>query len=236
LKKLFAFSAAIAALGFVSSAFAADMPVKASLKAPVIAPAAYNWTGLYLGIEGGGGWGNTQHTNNTNGINSGTTTVSGGLVGGTYGYNYQMGSWVLGLEGDFSWSGISANFNDNGSGFCTGIVQCQTKLRWLGTDRVRVGFAWDRLLVFGTAGIAYGDVYGTLTNAGFTTGSITHAGFIGGGGVEWAFAPAWSVKGEYLWTNLGDKATYGLPALPLVENVSLKNLSIVRVGLNYHFH
>jgi outer membrane immunogenic protein len=71
-----------------------------------------------------------------------------------------------------------------------------TNLRWLGTDRVRLGYAWDRLLVYGTAGIAYGNVQATLLGAPFlvTIGDNTRTGFIFGGGAEWAFAPAWSLK------------------------------------------
>jgi outer membrane immunogenic protein len=225
MKKILLAGIAVAALSG-ASAFAADMPVKVPPPAPV-----FNWTGFYLGIEGGGGWADTRHTNVINGGNSGTVGIDGGLFGGTYGYNWQSGSWVFGLEGDFSWSGIKKNFNDTGSGFCTGAVQCVTDLRWLGTDRIRLGYAWDRLLVYGTAGVAYGDVRGTITNAGFDVGDKMHSGFTFGGGVEWAFAPNWSVKAEYLRAGLGDKITYGLNT----EAVSLKNLDIVRVGLNYKF-
>ncbi len=148
----------------LSAANAADMAVKAPLQAP--AP-VYSWTGFYVGVEGGGGWAKTQHTNSGNGINSGTTDISGGLLGGTYGYNQQFGSWVIGVEGDFSWSGLKKFFNDNnGTGFCSpNPAQCETDLRWFGTDRARLGYAWDRYLVYGTAGVAYGDVMGNLTNA-----------------------------------------------------------------------
>jgi outer membrane immunogenic protein len=233
MKKLFIACIAAAVL-CGAPARAADMPVKAPPMAPVAAP-AYSWTGFYIGVEGGGGWADTQHTNNITGGNSGTAHINGGLLGGTYGYNLQFGSWVLGLEGDFSWSGIKSSFSDNGSGFCPAAAQCLTNLRWLGTDRARLGYAWDRFLVYGTAGVAYGDVHGTLNFPGFTAGDTTRVGFIYGGGAEWAFARAWSVKAEYLRTDLGDKATYGVPAFPLVENVSLKNVNIVRVGLNYRF-
>ena len=223
------------AIALIAPAQAADMrlPVKAP---PPVVVAAYNWTGFYIGIVGGGGWGDTRHTNNTNGINSGTHRISGGLFGGTVGYNAQFGSWVLGVEGDFSWSGIKRTFNDNnGSLFCIGANQCETSLRWFGTGRGRLGYAWNTLLVYGTAGVAYGKVHGTLTNPAFTAGDNTRAGFVYGGGLEWAFAPAWSAKAEYLRTDLGDKATYGIAAAPLIENVSLKKLNIVRVGLNYRF-
>jgi outer membrane immunogenic protein len=227
--------AGIAAAAFCGApALAADMPVKAPVYKAV--DPGYNWTGFYVGIEGGGGWADTRHTNADNGANSGTVGIDGGLFGGTYGYNWQSGSWVFGLEGDFSWSGIKRTFNATGPGFCAGAVQCVTDLRWLGTDRARLGYAWDRLLVYGTAGVAYGDVRGTITNTGFfAVGDNTRAGFVFGGGVEWMFAPAWSVKAEYLRTELGNNVTYGLIGGIPNERVSLKNLDIVRVGLNYRF-
>jgi outer membrane immunogenic protein len=229
----------IAAAAFCGApALATDMPNRPApaYKAPAPAP-IYNWTGFYVGIEGGGGWADTRHTNATNGINSGTVGIDGDLFGGTYGYNWQSGPWVLGLEGDFSWSSIKKTFNDVAPGtFCTGPFQCVTDLRWLGTDRARIGYAWDRLLAYGTAGVAYGDVRGTVTNqAGITIGDNTRAGFVYGGGVEWAFAPAWSVKLEYLRTDLGNKLTYNAVGGGLPEQVSLKNLDIVRAGLNYRF-
>lgn len=92
---------------------AADM----LLKAPP--PPVWSWTGFYVGIEGGDGWGSTRHTNATTGINSGTNNnLDGGLFGGTYGYNWQSGALLFELEGDISWSGIRDTFPDNGSGFC----------------------------------------------------------------------------------------------------------------------
>ena len=154
---------AITSVIIATWAIAADLPVKAPMQ-PLL-PAPYNWTGFYLGIAGGGGWANSRHTNAVNGINSGNVGISGGLFGGTYGYNWQLGSWVLGFEGDFSWSGIRSSFSDNnGSDFCSPAVeiQCVTNLLWFGTDRARLGYAWDRLLVYATAGVAYGKVEGTL--------------------------------------------------------------------------
>ena len=111
-----------------------------------------------------------------------------------------------------------------------------TNLRWLGTDRARLGYVWDRLLVYGTAGVAYGNVRGTLANADFfvSIGDNTRAGFIFGGGVEWSFASAWSVKAEFLRTDFGNKTTYNI-SNRFPQDVSLTNIDIVRVGLNYHF-
>ena len=218
---------------------AADLPVKAQEKP--LAPALYSWTGFYLGFEGGGGGADTRHTNAMNGINSGDVRINGGLLGATYGYNFQFGSWVLGVEGDFSWSSIKKHFEDTAPEqfFCTvpdSPIKCVTDLRWLGTDRARIGYAWDRLLVYGTAGVAYGNVRGTLANADFlvSVGDNTRTGFIFGGGVEWAFAPAWSVKAEYLRTGLGEQITYSI-SNRFPQIVSLTNINIGRVGINYHF-
>ncbi len=231
--------AAISTAALTQIGAAADLPIKAPVQPT--APAPYSWAGFYLGIEGGGGWADTRHANALNGIHSGNVGISGGLLGGTYGYNVQLGSWVFGLEGDFSWSGIHKTFDDSvpDQFFCMvpeSPLKCVTNLRWLGTDRARVGYAWDRLLVYGTAGIAYGKIEGTLVNAPFlvTAGDNTRAGFIFGAGVEWALAPAWSLKAEYLHSDLGNQTTYSV-ITTVPENVSLTNINIVRVGINYHF-
>ena len=128
-----------------NSARAADM----ALKAPPPAAAAWSWTGLYLGLEGGGGWGSTSHTNATSAIGSGVNhNLDGGLFGATYGYNWQSGPLVLGFEGDISWSGIKDTFvSSTANNFCITASPCYTALRWLGTDRGRIGFAWDRYLI-----------------------------------------------------------------------------------------
>src|ERR1700690_4329971 len=108
--------AAVAVVGFASVASAADLPVKAP---PMVAPVvAYNWTGFYVGIEGGGAWGSSTHDFNPLGTHS-SFNVSGGLFGGTAGYNYQMGNFLAGIEGDLSW----ASSNGSTIGFptlCTG--------------------------------------------------------------------------------------------------------------------
>ena len=95
---------------------------------------------------------------------------------------------------------------------------------------------WYCLLVYGTAGLAYGNVQATILGAPFliTVGDNTRTGFIFGGGVEWAFAPAWSLKAEYLRTDLGEKITDNVITV-FPQSVSLTNIDIVRVGLNYHF-
>ena len=102
---------AVASLGAlvlsITAAQAADMSVKAPVyKAPPIV--LYNWTGFYVGINGGGGWGRSDHTD-TAGVTTGKFNISGGLIGGTVGYNWQNANWVLGLEADWDWASINGS-------------------------------------------------------------------------------------------------------------------------------
>lgn len=227
---LLSLAALVGLLG--APATAADFPVKAPIH-----PAAATWSGFYLGIQGGGGWGSTRHTNSLNGATSGTVDINGGLFGATYGYNWQSGSWVFGLEGDISWSGIRATFNDTGSGFCgPAPAICLTDLRWFGTGRARLGYALGHHLVYATGGVAYGSVRATLLNA-ICCNSETHTrvGYAVGGGFETAFNTNWSVKLEYLYMNFGTKANYTATIAGIAENVFLDS-HVVRAGLNYRFY
>jgi len=229
------------ALAFNGFAFAADMAVKAP--PPLPAP-AWSWTGFYLGIAGGGGSGSTSHTNVLfPAANSGgSANFNGALFGGTYGYNWQFGHLVAGLEGDFSWSGIRDTFTSTNGlpTFCPSAFPCFTSLQWLGTDRVRLGYAQEGILVYATGGVAYGDVLATIRNAGvFNIDSETHVrvGYTVGGGIETSIKGNWSLKVEYLYVDFGNRVGYTAfpPPPPLQpENVFL-NSNIVRVGLNYKF-
>src|SRR5437763_6476458 len=112
------------------AALAADLPSRYApqpYKAPIYSP-VYSWTGFYLGINGGGGWGRSQW----DGINK--FDVSGGVVGGTIGYNWQFGQAVVGAEGDIDWSGIK------GSTKVLCAPGCETRSHWLSTVRGRVGY------------------------------------------------------------------------------------------------
>lgn len=242
MKKLFVVSIAAAAM-WSAPAFAADMAVKAPPAALAAAP-VYNWAGFYLGIEGGGGFGSTDHINALfpAAASGGNANLRGGLVGGTYGYNWQSGHLVAGLEGDMSWSGISDTFTSSTGlpTFCPAAFPCFTSLQWLGTDRARLGYALDSILIYATGGVAYGDVRASILNAGaFGIDSETHlrAGYAVGGGIEAKINRNWSAKLEYLYVDFGTRVGYTAfpPPPPLQpENVFL-NSNIVRAGLNYTF-
>lgn len=215
----------VAGLGFLAlaamPASAADLPRGA---APYRAPAyvaQYNWTGFYLGINGGGGFGDSDW--NAFAI---STSPSGGMIGGTAGYNWQgAGSpWVFGLEGDIDWTNIK------GSTAC-GALNCQTRNTWFGTARGRVGYAFDRYLPYFTGGLAFGDVEANRT--GFAGSKDTNTGWTVGVGIEGVIAGNWTAKVEYLYADLGD-TTCSAVACGVATNVDL-NVNVVRGGLNYRF-
>jgi len=204
-----------------SSAFAADLPIKAPPRP--VAPALYNWTGWYIGINGGGGWGRSD-TNGPTFSTGGSFRTSGGLVGGTLGYNWQSALWVFGLETDIDWTNIRGNALCGTGAFAT---SCEVRNDFLGTFRGRLGYAgWDRALLYITGGLAYGNIKTNIV--GFGSGSSTKAGWTLGGGIEFAIAGPWTAKVEYLYADLGRGGS-------VLGSDSKWNANIVRAGINYRF-
>jgi outer membrane immunogenic protein len=204
------------------------MPTKAPLKA-----AATNWTGFYIGVEGGGDWGRFSQTNTLNGISLGFFDQKGGLVGGTAGYNWQAGAWVYGLETDLSYNKLTGT-QDCGPG---SAFICTTELRTFGTVRGRVGTTafGTNTLVYATGGLAYGNVFATR-NAGATEANDWRAGWTVGGGAEMMIVPNWSVKVEYLYANFpGTATTYIVTGSNTPVAAVERDVQIVRAGLNWHF-
>jgi outer membrane immunogenic protein len=236
--------AAISFFGAGSVALAADLPARTYTKAPVVVAApVYNWTGCYIGAEGGGNWGRANTTNLTGAATGLPLTagynLSGGLAGGTIGCNYQTGHLVIGIEGDASWTNKSGSANDIAPFNLTTVNTL--KERWFDTVRGRIGYAWDRVLVYATAGGAFAGtnlrVTDILGNSAFD--SQTRSGWTAGVGIEYAFLDNWSVKLEYLHADFGSK-TYINPAQVIngatfnTRSISLTD-DLVRVGINYRF-
>ena len=220
---LAATSALILAAG-INAAAAADLgrrPVQMPIKAPPMYSPAYNWSGFYLGINGGGGWGRSSWDS------VGGFDVDGWLVGGTVGYNYQMGQTVLGIEGDIDWSNIKGS-----SAPASCPLGCETKNTWLGTVRGRLGYSFDRFLPYVTGGVAFCDI--KASTPGVAGNSATNTGWTAGAGVEYAFTNNLSAKVEYLYVDLGDFNCGISCGASATDNVSF-NANIVRGGLNYKF-
>jgi outer membrane immunogenic protein len=286
-----------------AAAIAADLSLPPRPYAPY-APAyyhsavVYEWTGFYVGLSAGGGFGlGGIHNNVTSALcsvafiglgcdldqasSAAVAAVPGGfdthpsgfIGGGQIGYNYQMGWFVWGVEADFSGADISGSASKTVT--ATGldliapavIVNTATgtanqKLDWLGTLRGRVGFVpFTPLLVYATGGLAYGHVSidTTLSETATVTGvpgvcpcsatstastSSTQFGWTAGGGVEWMFAPHWSLKAEFLYYNLGTVSTNmtlvqlngGVPftTIGITSTANVKG-DIARGGINYRF-
>ena len=205
---------AVAAL-MAGPAAAADLPRQMAVRAPVMP--YYNWTGYYVRINAGGGWGDSDWA----GVRS--IDLSGGLIGVTLGYNWQFGQFVAGLEGDLNWTNIE------GSAACVVVGTCRTRNDWLGTVRGRLGYAADRFMPYLTGGLAFGNV-----EASSPTGSAddTNAGWALGAGLEFALAGNWTAKVEYLYVDLGDiTCATCFPGGVRVDYTA----SIVRGGLNFRF-
>lgn len=210
---------ALAVVTMMGAANAADLPRRRA-EMPVKAPeyvAPFSWTGFYVGINGGGAWGHSNWSGTGTGVNT-----SGGMIGGTVGYNWQAGPTVFGLEGDIDWADVK------GSSTCGGL-SCETKNDWLGTVRGRVGYAFNRVMPYVTGGLAVGNIKATTP---FGSNDQTRAGYTLGGGIEANIIGPWSAKIEYLYADLGKTScaacTVGGTDVNFHEN-------IVRAGLNYHF-
>jgi outer membrane immunogenic protein len=256
MKRILIAAMVAASLVAASRASAADPPVPAG-RAPAYYPVAtvYDWGGGYVGINGGYATGQSEWGGdplNPSGLGStGNFHVNGGLVGATIGVSGQWGAWVFGVEGDFDWQGISGS---SGSAFCTSIfaspnpgstaagLSCKTASNWLGTVRARAGYAWDRVLVYGTAGGAGANVETALAGLPYQGNPVF--GWTAGAGVEVALAEHWTFKAEYLFVDLGNvTCNHGYScgydaagATPVNGNYSVKlNENIFRVGLNFKF-
>ncbi|HJT31946.1 MAG TPA: outer membrane beta-barrel protein [Pirellulales bacterium] len=149
----------ICAAIIASPALAADLPPPPPPPpaAPAYVPApVYNWSGFYFGLNGGYGFGSSKWSTGT--LSTGTFDTSGGLIGPTIGANFQTGQFVFGVEGDLDWVTLSGRTS---SAPCP--TTCQTTNNYVATARGRVGWAFDRFLVFGTGGVAFSDIKGNVT-------------------------------------------------------------------------
>jgi outer membrane immunogenic protein len=197
--------------------------LRAPYKSPAfVAPAYFSWSGFYIGINGGYGFGKSSWTGPPS---TGDFNVKGPIVGATLGYNYQTGSWVWGLEADADYSAIKGSTSTT----CAPSA-CEINNTWLATGRARIGYAWDRWLPYITGGAAFGNEKATYAG---NSESKTKLGWTAGLGVEYAFLGAWSAKLEYLYVDLG-KWNCSAATCGAASDVKF-NANLVRVGVNYRF-
>jgi outer membrane immunogenic protein len=235
---------------------AADVPLPGPAPIPPTSyyPTSYypvsppvNWGGVYIGLNGGYGLGQSNWSDSLG--TTGNFAVNGGLFGGTLGINYAgFGDWVLlGLEGDFDWSGAT------GSSGCSVLgpdvlgagATCTTKISWLSTFRLRAGYTLSHFLFYATGGGAVGNFQ--INAAGFGHNPSLPLGWTAGVGAEYLFNDAISVKLEYLYVNL-TKVSCPSGTLCSADNLEPQNITrtlpsgsvsftenLIRAGVNYKF-
>jgi outer membrane immunogenic protein len=242
-----AFGLAVTAALMAAPALAAELAPPAPTpyyKAPAPVEPVCMWCGFYIGANVGGSWGNARSSFDAPGFPaffSDTTHPDGVIGGGQLGYNWQVGNAVFGIESDIQGSdqrdslSLAALATPLGA---VGLSQAD-KENWFGTTRGRLGFApgGSNWLLYGTGGVAYGDVHSAFTlttpiGAATVSNSATRVGWTGGGGLEYMFLPRWSVKAEYLYMDLGS-ADLALP-FALTQHIRFHD-NIARVGINYRF-
>jgi len=225
MKRILFASVATVAVLFAGAMSAADLPRREAVpKAPVMAPPAYyNWSGFYLGINGGATFVDANLTSP-----AGTTghSFDSGLIGVTAGYNLQSGPWVWGVEGDLGYTNARGAMS---TALCPG---CAYRNFWLGTVRGRVGYAFNRMLPYITGGLAVGDV--GVVGFGIPGNVETQVGWTLGGGVEFALAGNWTAKAEYLYVDLGSTTCSAVQCGGIPHTVDYQS-HVLRAGLNYRF-
>ncbi len=257
-----------------SPALGADMPL--AVKAPLVASVpAFSWTGFYVGANVGFGGDRFEYPYyafqrqlqaeapalETRIDGSLRQNSSGFFGGGQIGYNYQFNNgMVTGLEADFQGAGIEGKLagtgalTGNGNQPINANFSMGSEIEWFGTVRGRIGYAWDRVLLYATGGFAYGKVtshaninlangnglVGPLTGA--FSASNTHLGWTAGAGLEYALTRAWSFKTEYLYLDLGGKTVVSSAISDVANGFSAgagidvnATLHTVKAGVNYRF-
>lgn len=234
-----------------SAASAADLPARAAPPPIIAAAPIFTWTGFYVGVNAGYGWNTNSNSTvfvpGVGFVDNGGGSDGGFVGGGQIGYNYQIGSFVIGAEADIQWADIGGNDNGlfvPGVGF---VANNNGSFDWFGTVRARVGVAFDRFLVYATGGFAYAN---GGNNGGCIVGNVAVAcgnggdntGWTVGGGVEWALPVNWfgssavtfGVEGLYVNLDQGNNNA-------VFNNVAFANGSdnlefgVVRAKLNFKF-
>jgi outer membrane immunogenic protein len=225
-------------------ASAADFPVKT----PPASPVTDNWTGFYLGGHAGDGTG-IDSAVSSSAVSTAFPAVSsnwnihGAFAGLQAGYNALITPhFLLGIEADASFANLQGSYFDVSVPTDTRLVG--TNVKDFGTARGRLGAVFDRLLVYGTGGLAWGRIDETrlqvsgsqfaATPGTFEVNSATYVGWTVGGGTEYAVAKHWSVKAEYLYLDFAQHQFVRPISLTLADHHTTANIG--RIGVNYRFN
>ena len=232
-KNLLLVTASIVALGASVPAFGADLAARPHTKAPpMVASPIYDWSGFYVGINGG--WGSSHSSWDVGGVGLGSHDASGGTVGGQIGYRWQMGQIVFGVEGQGNWADFSGSHVDA----FDPTQSDHSKVDSFGLITGQIGYAFNNVLLYAKGGAAVTDnKYRVDTAAGLsaTADNETRWGGAIGAGVEVAFAPNWSVGVEYDHLFMQDgTVTFTAPGAAGSANIS-QDVDLVTARVNYKF-
>jgi outer membrane immunogenic protein len=243
MKKLVLGTLGLVAVGIATPATAADMAARPySAPPPMAVPLIYDWTGFYIGLNGGLGQSHNCWDFFTPAgavVRDGCTDASGGVFGGQLGYRWQAANWVFGVEAQGDWADLSRTRLS----FIDPTVSTTTKVNSFGLFTGQIGYAWNNVLWYGKGGAAVTDnrftVFDSATTLGLASLSTTRWGGALGTGVEIGFAPNWSVGVEYdhFFMGNGNVNNSLLVVTPFVAGVNRINedVDLITVRVNYRF-
>jgi outer membrane immunogenic protein len=245
MKKLLLGTVGLIALGAAAPAVAADLPARAYTKAPAYVAAVYDWSGFYIGANGG--WG-TSHKCWTNTALAGVAlvpTVSegchdafGGTAGGQIGYRWQSGAWVFGLEAQGNWADFKGS---NVSLPSLGLLTNSSKIDALGLFTGQVGYAWNSALLYVKGGAAVtSDKYtGSILGVAIDSAKETRWGATVGTGIEYGFTPNWSAALEYdhlfMGTRTDNFRVVGAPSVVTRTDSIRQDVDMITARINYRW-
>jgi outer membrane immunogenic protein len=236
MKKLMLVTASLVALGAAAPAVAADLAARPYTKAPPMMQAAYDWSGFYIGVNGGGGT-SRNRWDLVGGASEGSHDSTGGTVGGQVGYRWQTGPFVFGVEAQGNW----ADFTGDNVSLAIPLDRNRTKIDAFGLFTGQVGYAWNNALVYVKGGAAVTDNRYTISNAVTTafvaSTSETRWGGTVGVGFEYGFAPNWSAGLEYDHLFMGSSTNnFATPAGVFVGSDNIRqDVDVFTARVNYRF-
>jgi outer membrane immunogenic protein len=233
MKKLMLVTASLVALGAASQAVAADMAARPYTKAPPMMQAAYDWSGFYIGVNGGGGT-SRNSWDLVGGLPQGNHDATGGTIGGQVGYRWQTGPIVFGVEAQGNWADFSG---DNVSQLFL-ANRNRTKIDAFGLFTGQVGYSWQNVLLYVKGGAAVTDNRYSISTAGgalLASTDETRWGGTVGVGLEYGFTPNWSFGVEYDHLFMGS-STNNFATLPVLQSNNIKqDVDLFTARVNYKF-
>ena len=225
----------VALVAMIGSAGAADLPRREPIyKAPPAYAPPFTWTGHYIGVHIGGLWGKKDWRDSSFATSH---DLSGFIGGGQIGFNYQTGQWVWGIQGDWAWTNADGNSTCSPTGF---TASCSSDVKWLASVTGRLGYTWDRSLLYIKGGGAWEkdnysvNITAPAASVGTSTAGQTRSGWTLGAGWEYAFQNNWTGFVEYNYYDFGSKT---VSFSSTVGSINIKeHKHVVKAGLNYMFN